>query len=151
LKTFSCLPYRPKSFTVYTVYTFVEIDHAKAWKILYQKCSGFFQGLKTTTLTEHFRSINLSNISTPVFLQLRRNENKIISYIAAINSTEVKKLRNSNCNRQTRSLCWCRSSHNDSRNDCLRAEKDWNVWKKTTDLLQTHSFQNFTRLQWKIT
>jgi len=37
----------------YILCKFVRLDHAEAWKLLGQKPSGFFQKLKTTTLTKH--------------------------------------------------------------------------------------------------
>jgi len=41
---------------------FIKIDHAEAWKMSYQPSSGYFQELKTTPHTEHFRPINLTFI-----------------------------------------------------------------------------------------
>jgi len=36
----------------------VKIDHAETWKISYQQSSGIFQKLKTTPLTDYYKSIN---------------------------------------------------------------------------------------------
>jgi len=59
---------------------------AEAWKISCQQSSGFIQELKTTPLTEYFRPINLTIISSGVFLQ--RNGKTAMANITAINNSE---------------------------------------------------------------
>jgi len=73
---------------------------------------------------------------------LRRNENKVMGNIAAINSTEVKTIRKFSC---------CKSSRKDSRNQLIKDKKGWKVRKATSDPLQRHTLQKINRPQWKIT
>jgi len=66
--------YHLKTFTTFA--SLLKIDHAEAWKILYQQSSGFFPELTTRKLTKYFGSINLTfnqYISSRVILQYCSN------------------------------------------------------------------------------
>jgi len=70
------------------------MDQAEAWKMSGRKSSGFLQEINATTLTKYFRSMHpLFNLFLPALIP-QRNKDKAISNIAAINSIEVKAIRN---------------------------------------------------------
>jgi len=60
LKWFSYILYSPKTFA--SIASLLKIDFFEARKISYQQSLGFLQELKTTTLKEYFRPINLTLI-----------------------------------------------------------------------------------------
>ena len=105
----------------------------KPGKSYSNKFPGFFQELKSTTLTEYFRSVNLSFnqscISTAIPKYLQRNKNKVKRNIATINSTEAKKIKKLRLEKLISSVGAYNSVSN-SRNQLFADKKGLKSWKE---------------------
>jgi len=95
----------------------------------YQQSSGVFQGLKTTPLTEYFRAINLTfNLLFP--LQCSCQEMKMLPWPIKQHQIAWKWKQWKTQIGNTCSLCWCKSSNNNSHDQFLRIRKGWKSLKK---------------------